>query len=184
MNTAKNQIALLVIDVQIGIFTIPGFKIYEPEAFVSRVSRLVDRARELCIPVIFVQHHGAAGSPIESGTPGCEIHSAITPQDEEIVIRKDQCDAFLNTELSGILRSLDVATLVVCGMQSEYCVDTTCRSAFGLGYKVYLVEDAHTTGDSGALTGEQIVNHHNSTLGSAFVTLCKTDNAFQELTGP
>jgi len=64
-------------------------------------------------------------------------------------------------------------------MQSEYCVDTTCRSAHGLGYEVYLDEDAHTTGDAGSSCGEQIVDHHNETLGGAFVTLVRTAEVFE-----
>ncbi|HTO61462.1 MAG TPA: isochorismatase family protein, partial [Bradyrhizobium sp.] len=65
--------------------------------------------------------------------------------------------------------------LIITGMQTEYCVDTACRAAAALGYKVSLVEDAHTTFDSKALPAERIVAHHNATLRGAFVELVTSD---------
>jgi nicotinamidase-related amidase len=62
------------------------------------------------------------------------------------------------------IRGID--TLVVCGMQSDFCVDSTVRRALGLGYPVVLVSDAHTTMDNGVLTATQIVAHHNQTLSN------------------
>jgi nicotinamidase-related amidase len=57
-------------------------------------------------------------------------------------------------------------------MQTEYCIDTNCRDANGLGYEVVLVKDGHTTFDSPVLPGSKIVAHHNQTLGSGgFATL-------------
>ena len=57
-------------------------------------------------------------------------------------------------------------------MQTEYCVDTSCRAAADLGYKVVLVRDGHSTFDNGVLTAEKIVAHHNRTLGGGgFVEL-------------
>ncbi|MGI9516293.1 MAG: cysteine hydrolase family protein [Pirellulaceae bacterium] len=178
MTAGNERVALLIIDVQAGIFTIPGFQLHDPDGFLSRVARLIDHARAADVPVVYVQHNGGPGSPVELGAEGCEIHSSIAPQSGDLVVRKEESDAFLRTELQQQLQRLGVTTLVVCGMQSEYCVDTTCRSAYGLGYKVFLVEDAHTTGGSGSLSGEQIVAHHNETLDGAFVTLCRTADVF------
>ena len=178
MTIDVQRAALLIIDVQTGIFTIPGFTLHEPDAVLARISQLIDRARRSSVPVIFVQHDGAAGSAVEAGTAGAQIHSSITPLDGEVVVHKVESDAFLRTALQSELEKLGVTTLFVCGMQSEYCVDTTCRRAHGLDYRVYLVEDAHTTGGAGSLSGEQIVRHHNETLGDAFVTLCTTANLF------
>lgn len=54
--------------------------------------------------------------------------------------------------------------LVVCGFQSEFCVDTTTRRALALGYPVTLVADGHSTTDNGVLSAAQISAHHNATL--------------------
>ena len=62
--------ALLLIDVQEGFFTIPGFHIHQAGAFLSRVSQLVTRARSEGVPVIHVQHCGPPGHPLERGSDG------------------------------------------------------------------------------------------------------------------
>jgi nicotinamidase-related amidase len=94
------------------------------------------------------------------------------------VVTKRECDSFLRTTLQAELQDLGVQTLIVCGLQSEYCVDTACRRAHGLGYEVLLVRDGHSTGRAGALTGRQIVDHQNETLGGSFVTLCAAADVF------
>ncbi|HEX3047657.1 MAG TPA: isochorismatase family protein, partial [Bacillota bacterium] len=57
---------------------------------------------------------------------------------------------------------------------TEFCVDTTCRRAFSLGYETTLVQDAHSTFHSKVLTAPQIIAHHNNVLGGWFVTLKST----------
>jgi len=66
--------------------------------------------------------------------------------------------------LQGVLQSRGVEKLVVCGLQSEYCVDSTVRRALALGYPVTLVADGHTTMDNAVLKAAQISAHHNVTL--------------------
>lgn len=170
--------ALLIIDVQEGMFSIPGFELHEPEAFLARVSELIEGARASSTPIIYVQHLGAPGSAVESGTRGCEIHAAIAPRAGDLVVQKEESDSFLRTTLQDDLAGRGVTDLIVCGMQSEYCVDTACRQAYRLGYRVLLVADAHTTGGNAVLSGAQIVDHENETLGSGFVTLCRAAEVF------
>jgi len=55
---------------------------------------------------------------------------------------------------------------VICGLQSEFCVDSTTRRALALGYPVTLVSDGHSTLDNGVLTAAQISAHHNQTLAT------------------
>ncbi len=59
-------------------------------------------------------------------------------------------------------------------MQTEMCIDSACRAAKALGYRVVLADDAHTTFDTKVLPAERIVAHHNATLDGAFVELAKT----------
>lgn len=161
--------ALLVIDLQRGMFAAAP---YDGEAVLTRVAGLLERARASGAPVLHVRHDGGSGDDLERGTPGWNIHPAVAPAGSEPIIDKDRCSAFHGTDLHGKLQALGIERLVIAGMQTEYCIDTNCRDAHGLGYRVTLVNDAHTTFDNSTLSAEQIIAHHNLTLrNGGFVNL-------------
>jgi nicotinamidase-related amidase len=97
------------------------------------------------------------------GQPGWEIHPAIAPLPGELTLRKTACDSFYATRLEDELKARGIKSLVVAGMKTQYCVDSSCRRATSLGFNVILVGDAHTTTD-GVLSAEQIILHTNHTL--------------------
>lgn len=175
--------ALLVIDVQEGMFSLPNIAMYREREFLSNVSDLVSSARTAHATVIYTQYCGPAGEPLASGSPGNRIHAAVAPQAGDVVIQKDDSDGSVRTELQEELQRRQILTLVACGLQSEFCVDSTCRTAYGLGYTVVLVADAHTTADAGSLTAQQIIDQHNATLGRAFVTVRTTADLCQSARG-
>jgi nicotinamidase-related amidase len=172
--------ALLVIDVQMFGFG-QDSSVYAGESLLAKVSDLIARARAVGVPVVYVQHCGAAGEIGEPGAPAWEIHPAIAPAGGESVVQKRHPDAFQETTLQAKLESRSIKHLVVAGMQTEYCVDTTCRRAYSLGYDVVLAKDAHSTWDTEHLAAPQIIAHHNATLGGWFVTLkAARDITFEE----
>lgn len=162
--------ALLVIDLQRGMFGASRAP-HDGEAVLSRVADLLARARAEQVPVLHVQHDGGPGDDLQRLTPGWEIHPAVAPRGGEPVVEKTVCSAFHGTDLDEQLRARGVTRLVIAGMQTEYCIDTNCRAAHGLGYEVVLVKDGHTTFDTPVLSGAQIVAHHNRTLKGSFVDL-------------
>jgi nicotinamidase-related amidase len=155
--------ALLIVDVQVGLVGAPRHA-YRGEEVVARIKSLVESARSSGTPVVFVQHDGDEAGPVPPGSPGWHIHPEIAPAEGETVVRKRASDAFLGTTLRAELDAVGARRLVVVGLNTEYCVDTTCRSAISQGYDVTLVADAHTTTGNGVLTPAQIVEHHNRTL--------------------
>jgi nicotinamidase-related amidase len=159
--------ALIVIDVQKGLLS-DHEKVYDAEGVLARINQLVARARQHGAPVIFVQHQGVAGHPLEKQSEGWQIHPATGYQQGDIVIEKRNCDAFQDTDLQSRLEALGISNIVLAGMCSDYCVDTTCRRAFSLGYEVVLASDAHTTLSKDHMSAEMIVKHHNVILGSDF----------------
>ena len=160
--------ALVVIDVQQGMFQIPDFHLHDGEGTVERIALLVARARESGTPVFFVQHDGGPDHPFHPGKPGFAFHEKLTPLAEDYVTVKHRGSAFHGTDFDSKLRSAGIGTLIVCGMQSEYCVDSAVRGAVERGYSVVLVADGHTTGGTQALTGAQIVAHENQTLDGSY----------------
>jgi nicotinamidase-related amidase len=82
---------------------------------------------------------------------------------DDIVVRKTSCDSFLATDLDRVLREADIAHLVITGCATDYCVDTTARSALGRGWKTTVPCDGHTTATGRPhLSAEQIIAHHNA----------------------
>jgi nicotinamidase-related amidase len=167
--------ALLVIDVQRGMFADPAMQPHEGEAVVRRIAGLIDRARENGVTVIFVQHKGEAGDLLAGDAPGFALHPAIVPRADEAVIVKRFCSAFQDTSLQAKLVAEGIKRVAVCGLQTEFCVDTTCRAAFERGLTVTLVEDGHTTFGNQVLSGGDIIRHHNATLGAGFVTVTEAN---------
>ncbi|MCF3946094.1 cysteine hydrolase family protein [Acidiphilium iwatense] len=163
--------ALLVIDVQCGMFADPAVQPHEGEAVVGRIARLIDAARTAKVPVIFVQHDGGAGDVLARGEPGFAFRPELAPRDGEPVVVKRFCSAFQETDLADLLAAWGIGRVAVCGMQTEYCIDTTCRSAFERGLEVTLIGDAHTTFDSDAMPAAAIIRHHNATLNGGFVAV-------------
>jgi nicotinamidase-related amidase len=161
--------AVVVIDVQNAILTIPGLvrQIETCNAFdavVARIAALIERARSRDIPILFVQHDGRPGHRLEAGSPGWKLRPEIAPAPGEPVVHKSACDSFFQTTLTAELESRNARKLIVAGCMTEYCVDTSVRRAVSLGYDVTLIADAHMTADSGALTFDQIIAHHNELL--------------------
>lgn len=162
--------ALVVIDMQMGMLgeTPPP---YRADEVVQRAASLLARARTAGAPIFHVQHDGGPGDSLAKGTPGFAHHPALAPRPGEPVIEKQHVNAFQDTGFQARLAQAGIDHLIIAGMQTEYCVDTACRAAVALGYKVSLVEDAHTTFDSKTLPAERIVAHHNNTLHGSFVEL-------------
>jgi nicotinamidase-related amidase len=166
--------ALLVIDVQQGMFMLSR-PLYQGDQVVERISSLLRRARACGVPVFHVRHDGGPGHILERETAGWQFHPAVAPRKGEPVIDKRHSSAFQDTPLHERLKRSEVDEVVIAGMQTEYCVDSACRAAAALGYRVVLASDAHTTFDTSALSATQIIAHHNLTLGGGFAELVATD---------
>jgi len=82
-----------------------------------------------------------------------------------LVAHKRVPDAFQDTPLREALASYGVRHLVVIGMQTDICVNATCRRAVSEGFDVTLVADGHTTADTASLSAAQIIANHNLALG-------------------
>jgi nicotinamidase-related amidase len=170
--------ALAVIDVQVGI--IEGFHAYRGREVLEQITKLLTKARASNTSIIYIQHDGEAGHPLEVGTEGWRIHPGIEPREGELIVHKRASDSFFETTLQQQLELRGIKHLVVTGCMTEYCVDTTSRRAVSMGYDVTLVSDAHTTIDNKLLTAAQIIAHHNALLdgfdaGSHSVTVKSAD---------
>ncbi|WP_316773530.1 isochorismatase family protein [Streptomyces sasae] len=147
--------ALLIIDMQRALLK----DAHDGEACLDRVADLAARARSADVPVIYLRQR-LDQVPAE----WLEVHPTLTPEPTDVVLDKDSADSFLGTALSKVLEERAVRRLVVTGYASDFCVDSTSRSALSHGYDLVLAADGHTTmerPDGAAPTAAQIVAHHN-----------------------
>jgi nicotinamidase-related amidase len=156
--------ALLVIDVQQALCS-GEYKAFESERVIERINYVARKMRLVGAPVIMIQHESMNG-PLDFGTDGWKLAEGLEVQSTDILMRKKATDSFHQTELHALLQERGVQDLIICGLQSEFCVDTTTRRALALGYPVVLIADGHSTLNNSILAAAQISAHHNETLAN------------------
>lgn len=190
MQLEREASALLVIDMQEFFldpqsltFTCGGL------AVLPNVKRLIGAFRAAGRPVIYTRHvHCADGSDAGimgwwwegmcvEGSPESEVHHEITPQAGEPVILKRRYSAFYNTDLDTVLRGFKVEDLVVTGIMTNLCCETTARDAYMRDYRVFVPADA-----TGSVCEEMhLASLLNLAFGFAFVSTA--DNILRQLGG-
>ena len=146
--------ALLIIDVQNAMME---DKPYNGNLLISNIKNLLQTARERGLPVIYIRHDGGNGDSLEKGTYGWQIYEEIAPAKNEIIFEKKLNSAFKNTGLHEYLQSINIHKLILTGMQTEYCIDATCKSAFDLGYEIIIPKHSSTTYDNNFFTAEALL---------------------------
>ncbi len=136
--------ALILIDIQNDYFPGGKYELFHSEQALTCVERALKEYRSRELPIYFIQHvnlkqDAAFFSP---NTKGVEIHQTITPRSDEKVLVKHYPDAFIETGLSDELQKQGISQLVICGMMSQMCIDTTVRAAQSYGLSVTLLSDA------------------------------------------
>jgi len=168
--------ALIIIDAQTAMFSYENAKLFNEQQVLANLIRLIEKARLAAIPVIFIQHTSSyEADEFCQGKLTWEIYPELGPRADELIIPKTTWDAFHLTSLHDELQKQEVSRLIIAGMQTEYCLDTSCRRAFSMGYENILVSDAHSTFDSRIISAEQIIQHHNSVIGGRFAKLLTTN---------
>jgi len=156
--------ALLIIDVQ-KILRTGARTAADVADVIHRINIVSRKARNAGALVVVVEHESIDGG-MDYGTDNWKLAPSLELHGTDVLLRKAGSNALLRTELSEVLASRAITTLIVCGLQSEFCVDSTVRRAMALGYPVVLVADGHTTADNGLLSAGTIAAHHNETLSN------------------
>ncbi len=154
---------LLVVDVQ-NDFVSPrgsaaqrGDDVSAAETMVPRLIRLIEEARRVSLPVIYVKtthsewtdtpswiyrkSQEKALSTCREGSWGAEFYDGISPLPQERVVVKHRYSAFINTDLNTVLKAKDIQSVLVTGVATNVCVETTARDAYMFDYYVTMVED-------------------------------------------
>lgn len=171
--------ALMIVDVQKAL--IDGHP-YDEKAFLERLRGLIGAARDGGVDVIYVRHDEGRGTPLHDGEPGFEIDPSVAPMRGEMVFEKRYGSAFKETELQKYLNARGIERIVLAGMQTEYCIDATCRAAFELGYSVVIPENCTTTYDNKYVAAERLIQYYeNHIWNHAFARVVPLRDAIDAL---
>jgi nicotinamidase-related amidase len=152
------MIALLVIDMQVGLFEGDPPRL-DADGVIRRVNEIARVVRATGGIVVFIQHEDNGG--LKRGTEGWEILPTLERMDTDLLVHKQACDSFYETNLPDLLEQHGAQELIITGCATDFCVDTTIRAAASRNYEVAVVADAHTTKDRPHLDAESIIQHHN-----------------------
>ncbi|UHA72728.1 isochorismatase family protein [Paenibacillus sp. 481] len=165
--------ALIVVDMQEIFFNEPQYFLHDHNQLLENVNLLINHARQQHIPVIFIQHTdpNEQGALFE-GKDNWKLHRNLRMSDSDTIIKKTKWDAFYNTPLLDYLTHNRIEQLIFAGAQTEFCLDTTIRAAYSLGYQHnILYKHTHSTLNSACLEATAIIQHHEHIWNHRFVTL-------------
>jgi len=160
---------LLVVDTQ---KLITKQELYNFDVFEQAVKTLIASARENCVEVIYIRHADGAGEVLTKGVPGFEIYEGFKPLQGEKVFDKTVNSAFKGTGLLEYLKEKNIRTVIVTGLQTDYCIDATVKCGFEHGFKVLVPEHANSTFDNAFMTGEHSYKYYNKFMWSGRYAEC------------
>jgi nicotinamidase-related amidase len=175
----KAETVLLVVDVQtVMIDEHP----YNEKNVIRNIKKLISASRQNDIEVIYVRHDGGIGDELERDSDGWQIYDEIAPEAGEMIIDKQYNSAFLKTGLKQYLDNKEIKNIILVGLQTEYCIDATCKVAFEHGYKIIMPKETNTTFDNEYLTGDKLYEFYNYNIWKErFAQVITVDEMVKEL---
>jgi len=184
MNLYKEGInmkkALLIIDVQNDYFEGGRSALFNPMNALANVEKVLSVFREKQLKIIFVQHINVreGATFFLPNTEGALIHKNIQPLNNEYIVVKHYPNSFYKTNLAEILEKEEINELVICGMMSHMCIDTTTRACKDFGIKVTLLSDACATKDlifnEKTIPADTVHNVFMASLNGMFANVIET----------
>jgi len=160
-SVTPSKTALILIDIQVDYFTEGKLPIPDGQRVLQNASKLLDWADKNHIAVVHIQQlsKNPAAPIFAINSPGAEIHPSVAPRAGHTVITKGLPSSFCGTELGAWLKERGIDTLVIAGLMTHMCVDSTTREALHLGYRVVLASDACASRDLPAHDGDGVISH-------------------------
>ena len=152
---------LLVVDIQKGI---TDERLYAFNSFIENTSRIIESARENNVEIIYVQHDDGVGTGFSIGDNDFEIADQVAPKENEKVYIKDVNSCFGNKEFTEYLDGLNDKDLMIVGLQTNFCIDATVRSAFERGYRVIIPKGTNSTFDNDYMDAETTYKYYNEMM--------------------
>ena len=169
--------ALLVIDIQEALL---DENPYHKEALIQNINTLIRLYRSKKSPIFFIRHDGGKEDTLAYGEVGWQLAKALDYKDEPI-IDKIYNSAFKDTNLESSLQALKINHLMLVGMQTEYCVDATLKSAFEKGYQCDVIKGCTSTYDNPWLRADQLIDFYEQAIWPSFARIIKIEETHDGL---
>ena len=171
---------LIVIDMQKALM---DDELYNLDGLLENVPKLIRIARENRVEVIYVQHDAGPGSGLSAGDDGFEIADQVSPDKGEKVFVKTINSCFGNKAFTEYMEQREDKRLMIIGLQTNWCIDCTVKSAFERGYQVIIPEGANSTFDNDYMTGEVTYRYYNEEIWPDCFGECVTFEEAMEMLG-
>ena len=152
---------LLVVDVQKGI---TDNRLYAYDAFIANIEKLIDSARKNNVEVIYVEHDDGPGTGFSIGDKDFEIAEQVAPYKNDKVFVKTINSCFGNSDFAEYLKQTGEKELMIIGLQTNFCIDATVKSAFERGYKVIIPEGTNSTFDNDYMDAMTTYKYYNEMM--------------------
>ena len=143
------------------------------------MKKLLAEARKRGVEVIYVRHDAGEGSGMSEGDEDFEFYEELAPLPGEKVFVKTVNSCFSNKELCKYLEEKGEETVIIAGLQTNYCIDASIKSAFDRDFGVIVPEGCNSTFDNDYMTGETTYRYYNEDIWEAFAYLVSIEEAFE-----
>ncbi len=155
------QMILLIIDIQKGI---TDDRLYAFDSFIQNTQKLIDTARKNNVELIYFQHDDGVGTGFSVGDTDFEIADQVAPEKNEKVYVKTINSCFGSKEFAEYLEKTGEKELMIAGLQTNFCIDATIKSAFERGFRVVVPKGANSTFDNDYMSGETTYRYYNDMM--------------------
>jgi nicotinamidase-related amidase len=150
---------IIVVDMQVGL--LKGAAKHDLPGVIDRINMLTSVVRAGAGKVVWIRHCGPPGDDFAPDTPGWAFLPELDRHQDDVVVEKTLNDPFAGTSLQGILQEILPDRVFIAGWATDFCVDSTVRSAVSHNYNVVVVSDGHTLNDRPHLAAPAVIGHHN-----------------------
>jgi nicotinamidase-related amidase len=180
--------ALVIVDIQNDYFPEGKLPLVGPIEASQQAAHLLDRFRQTQRPIVHIQHIAVrpGATFFLPGTLGADFHPNVRPLPDETIVQKNFPNSFRDTPLLEVLREQLVNRLIICGMQTNMCIDATTRAATDFGFECMVAADAcaarNLTFDGLTVPAEQVHHAFLAALNGSYAKVLKVDQILAQLT--
>ena len=179
--------ALIIVDIQNDYFPEGKLPLVGPIEASQQAARLLDRFHATQRPIIHIQHLAVrpGATFFLPGTMGADFHPNVQPLPDEPIVQKNFPNSFRDTPLLAVLREKQINRLIICGMQTNLCIDATTRAAADFGFECMVAADAcaarNLTYDSVTVPADLVHHAFLAALNGSYAKVLKVDQILAQL---